>query len=250
MGWRAVLFDLFDTLVRLHRDRLPALQIHGRTVHSTAGQLHGALAPWAPHVSLEALYDALVESWQAAERRRAGDHREVPAPERFADLLRRLGLDPWPPAVLHALLEAHREGLSRAAELPPHHRALLEALAPHYRLGVVSNFDYTPTALAILDGAGVRGYFSAVVVSDAVGWRKPAPAIFRVALERLGVAPHEALFVGDRPEIDVAGAQGVGLSVAWLNPAGAPLPPGLAPPAFELRDLEDLRGILLPASRI
>jgi FMN phosphatase YigB (HAD superfamily) len=250
MVWRAVLFDLFDTLVRFHRDRLPALQIHGRTVRSTVGWLHRVLAPWAPHVTLEALYEALVESWQAAERRRARDHREVSAPERFADVLRRLGLEPWPPAILPALLEAHGEGLREAAEFPAHHRALLEALAPRYRLGVVSNFDYTPTALTILDGAGVRGYFDAVVVSDAVGWRKPAPTIFRVALERLGVAPHEALFVGDRPEIDVAGAQRVGLSVAWLNPAGAPLPAELAPPEFELRDLEDLRDILLPPADI
>lgn len=245
-----MLFDLFDTLVRFHRDRLPALEIRGRTVHSTVGRLHPVLARWAPHVTLEALYEALVESWQAAERRRAVDHREVPAPERFADLLRRLGLDPWPPALLPALLEAHREGLSAASEFPAHHRALLEALVPHYRLGVISNFDYTPTALAILDGAGVRGFFDAVVVSDTVGWRKPAPVIFRVALERLGVEPDEALFVGDRPEIDVAGAHGVGLPVAWLNPEGAPLPPGLAAPEFELRDLGDLRNILVPASGI
>jgi FMN phosphatase YigB (HAD superfamily) len=53
------------------------------------------------------------------------------------------------------------------------------------------------------------------------------------------------LFVGDRADIDVAGALAIGMDVAWINPAGDPLPPGLAPPTYEIRDLDDLRGILI-----
>lgn len=243
---RAVLFDLFDTLVRFDRRRLPAVEIGGRVVHTTAGHLHPLLREWAPAVTLETFYQALLESWAEAERRRALDHREVPASERFAHLLRCIDLDPdaCPPHLLPALLETHRRELAKAAEFPPHHASLLADLAGRYRLAVVSNFDYSPTAVGILEAAGVAHLFDAVVVSDTVGWRKPAPAIFAEALRRLRVAPAQALFVGDRADIDVAGASAVGLRTAWLNPGGEPRPPGVPAPDVEIRALGELRAIL------
>lgn len=246
MVFKAVLFDLFDTLVRFDRRRLPELQINGRVVNSTAGQLHAVLRRWAPDVTLEALYAGLLQSWQEAERRRAIDHREVTAPERFAHLFGCLGLDAQacPADVRQGLLDAHRRGLSRAAEFPNHHRPLLADLADRYRLAVVSNFDYTPTALGILEEAGVAGLFAAIVVSDAVGWRKPAPVIFHDALRRLGLRAEEALFVGDRADIDVVGAQRVGMAVAWINPERAELPAGIGRPDYEIEDLGELRRIL------
>jgi putative hydrolase of the HAD superfamily len=246
MAYRAVLFDLFDTLVNFDRERLPAIQLDGRVVRSTAGHLHPLLQALAPQVTLDAFYAALSESWQEAERRRAIDHREVPASERFSELFRCLGLDATacPRAVMQSLLETHRRELSKVAEFPGHHGPLLADLARRYRLAVVSNFDYTPTALGILETAGVADLFTAVVVSDAVGWRKPAPAIYHEALRRLGVGPGEALFVGDRADIDVLGAQRVGMHAAWLNREGLALPPEVAPPRFEIRDLAELRGIL------
>jgi HAD superfamily hydrolase (TIGR01509 family) len=252
LGVRAVLFDLFDTLVRFDRERLPAVEIGGRVVRTTAGRLHPLLREWAPAVTLEALYQALLDSWAEAERRRGLDHREVAAPERFAHLLRCIRLDPGacPPDLLQALLETHRRELAKAAEFPPHHAALLADLAGRYRLGVVSNFDYSPTALGILEDAGVAHLFDAVVVSDAVGWRKPAPVIFAEALRRLEVAPAEALFVGDRADIDIAGAHAVGLRTAWLNPQGEGRPAGVPAPDVEIQDLEQLRPILGLGPRI
>ena len=135
--------------------------------------------------------------------------------------------------------------MSKAAEFPAHHGPLLERLARRFDLAVVSNFDYTPTAIGILEDAGVTHLFRTIVVSDRVGWRKPRREIFEVALNAIGVAPREALFVGDRADIDVAGAHAMGMPVAWINPRRTPLPPGIAPPAFEIRDLGELADILL-----
>ena len=246
MAYAAVLFDLFDTLVRFDRERMPEIQLNGRRVRSTAGHVHAILWAHAPQVSLEACYEALVESWREAERLRAIDCREVPAPVRFAHFFRRLGLDATtlPPGLAQALIDAHRGVLGRAAELPAHHGPLLRRLAERYRLAVVSNFDYTPTALDILQRAGVVELFGAVVISDAVGWRKPKREIFDAALGRLAVGPEDALFVGDRADIDVLGAQRVGMDAAWVNREAEPLPPGIRPPTYEIRDLGELAGIL------
>ena len=94
MSYGAVLFDLFDTVVLFDRERMPEVRINGRIVRSTAGHLHAAFQPYAPEVGLERFYEALLGSWKEAERIREETHREVPAPERFGMLFRRLGLEP------------------------------------------------------------------------------------------------------------------------------------------------------------
>lgn len=248
--YRAVLFDLFDTLVRLDRDRLPLVAVNGREIRSSVGKLYDVLRPAAPDVTIERLHGAMGESWKEAERLRAIDHREVAAPERFAHLFQCLSLNPEEcrPGLLIELIETHRRELAQAIEFPPHYRALLDELRSRYRLAVVSNFDYTPTALGILSEAGIVDHFEIIVVSDAVGWRKPAPIIFRQTLERMGLEPADALFVGDRADIDVAGARALGMDAAWVNPDAEPFPPDLAPPTYDLRDLADLRPILLDAA--
>src|SRR5206468_3463542 len=120
--------------------------------------------------------------------------------ERFSYFFPAAGLDAaaLPPGLAEALIEAHRHELAKAASVPAHHRPLLERLARRHCLAVVSNFDYSPTALGILETAGVRDLFAAIVVSDEVGWRKPRADIFQEALRRTGAEPHGTLFVGDR----------------------------------------------------
>lgn len=251
MTFSAVLFDLFDTLVLFDRNRLPEVQINGTSVRSSAGHLFSILAPHAQGVDLSRFFEALVWSWQEAERIRAVDYREVGAPERFGLLFRRLELDPAriPPEALDALLETHARCLAQAAEFPSAHRDLVARLSPRYRLGIVSNFDYAPTARRILDRERIAGFFETVVVSADVGWRKPKATIFEAALSRLGIGPRDALFVGDRAEIDVLGAKQVGMAAAWLNPDGKPVPTGIPEPEYTLASLADLGRILTPEAR-
>ncbi len=73
------------------------------------------------------------------------------------------------------------------------------------RLAVVSNFDHRLEP--ILAGLGLAGFFEAVVRPAHAGAAKPDAQIFACALARLGVAPAEAVYVGDDAEQDVAGAR-------------------------------------------
>jgi putative hydrolase of the HAD superfamily len=76
------------------------------------------------------------------------------------------------------------------------------------RLAVVSNWDVgLHEHLARLD---LDGLFDAVVTSAEAGAPKPAPAIFLLALERLGVTPTRAVHVGDS-EADEEGARAAGM---------------------------------------
>lgn len=246
MPYTAILFDLFDTLVRFERERMPEIEINGKAVRSSAGLLHGILKTQCPEIGLDRCYEALGESWREAERLRAIDHREVAADARFAHFFRTLGLEEsaLPDGFGRSLIDAHRNALGKAAEFPPHHGPLLRRLAQRYKLAVVSNFDYTPTALDILERAGVTDLFQTIVVSDEIGWRKPRRDIFDAALHRLGVRASDSLFVGDRADMDVLGAQQIGMDAAWINRDGEPLPAGIKPPTYEIRDLGELAAIL------
>ena len=90
-------------------------------------------------------------------------------------------------------------------------KSVLGELQGRYKLALISNFDHPPHVHRLLDELALRPFFDAVVVSGDVGIKKPDPAIFTPALEQTGLVANEALFVGDSPEDDVAGARAAGL---------------------------------------
>jgi putative hydrolase of the HAD superfamily len=63
-------------------------------------------------------------------------------------------------------------------------------------------------------------YFRFVLDSRVVGVEKPDPRIFQMALDRAGVAPDEAVYIGDLYSIDVVGSRAAGLDAILLDPAG------------------------------
>ena len=74
-----------------------------------------------------------------------------------------------------------------------------------------------PRRRYLVAGLALRPFFDAVVVSGDVGVKKPDPAIFTPALEQTGLTTDEALFVGDSPEDDVAGARAAGLQPVLIR---------------------------------
>lgn len=155
-----------------------------------------------------------------------------------------------PPATLGALVEAYsRPALSVPLEADPGARRALRALARRgLALGVVSNSMRTPGAVLrrVLERHGLLASFTCCTFSDEVGVRKPAPEIFHLTLARLGVAPEEAVHVGDDPVLDVQGARNAGMRVVRVGApraAGEPEPdlliPGLAGLPHALARLED-----------
>jgi putative hydrolase of the HAD superfamily len=133
----------------------------------------------------------------------------------YSSLLRReLRLDE---AGLERFLDAEYVAWTPAHALLASAHALLETLRERgVRTGIVANAWPEPGRLVrrrIAD-LGVAERVDAIVLSDEVGARKPAPAIFERALSELGLEPESTLFVGDRLVDDVQGPAMLGMSTA------------------------------------
>lgn len=83
------------------------------------------------------------------------------------------------------------------------------------KLAVVSNWDVSLGE--VLERVGVSTMLDCLVTSAEVGVAKPDPALFRQALERLGLRPEEAIHLGDSPELDLAGAEAAGIEAVLLR---------------------------------
>ena len=118
--------------------------------------------------------------------------------------------------------------------------ALLQALKPVYKIGIVTN-NRTAEQQEKLRHLGLSELVDALITSEEVGVLKPDPLIYQVALERLGACPAETVMVGDNWQADVVGALAVGIRPLWLNRTGAARP--LAHVA-EITSLEPLAEVL------
>jgi putative hydrolase of the HAD superfamily len=78
-------------------------------------------------------------------------------------------------------------------------------------IGSVSNGN------ADLQAIGLSHHFKVSVAAHQLGVRKPDAAIFLAACDKLGVAPEDAVYVGDDVLLDVQGAQRAGLRAVWMN---------------------------------
>jgi HAD superfamily hydrolase (TIGR01509 family) len=202
-GFRAVLFDAGDTLIRL----------------SGSGEqlLHRAAAALGRD---ELDTAAAARAWQEVLRRAS-------TPEELAkgrDLSTDRHREVWTALYVDAGCDRLAPGLSGALyaltvdagtwEAFPDTLPTLRALRGRgVRLGIVSDtgFDMRP----VFDALGLSAYLDTVVLSFQYGTCKPNPSVFLAACDQLDVAPAETLMVGDNPLTD-AGAVSAGLCVFLL----------------------------------
>ena len=111
-------------------------------------------------------------------------------------------------------------------------------------LGMVSNIDDDQLD-HLLDVAGVRGYFDAVLSSERARSCKPAAGIFQQALASAGCAAEQALFVGDSLFHDVGGANELGMTSVLIWHSEEREPPGDGPrPHHVIRRFPELLGLV------
>lgn len=128
---------------------------------------------------------------------------------------------------------------SQKKQLMPHAMDVLDYLKPKYKLHIITN-GFEETQFSKLAACGIRDYFEAIVIADAVGFKKPDPKIFEIALNQAKAKKEESIYIGDNPQADIQGAMNAGWKQILYNSTGIDHD---LKPSFEIETLLQLKAL-------
>lgn len=119
--------------------------------------------------------------------------------------------------ILAAGILGYRKAKEGSMFLYPHVRHTLTRLTRMgIKLAIVSDAPRLSAWMRLVH-FGLDPYFETVVSYDDTGFRKPNPAPFKLALEKLQVTPQEAIMIGDWAERDMVGAKALGMTTVFAR---------------------------------
>lgn len=200
---RLLLLDAGNTVIYLDHDAVAdiatshGVSVDGRVLRAREGdakrRYEALMAAGVPHEDGWGMYLRTLLEAAGVEAERA---RELVGPLRLA----------------HDAMNLWRRV---PASLPP---ALARWKASGRRVAIVSNSE--GRLAEIFERVGLGDAFEAIVDSHYEGVRKPDPEIFHRALGRLRVAPDDAIYLGDIPGVDVAGAHAASMRAVLVDTLG------------------------------
>ena len=209
MPTKAVLFDMFDTLVLIEKNHAfysPSLK-----------RAHSFLVKNGVDVEFRVFRDAYIKArdklYVEADAKLEEPHFNC----RISNALESLGYVDVESKVVEGATNEFCKGFMEYVRIDDHTKSALEKLHVKYKLGIVSNFAIPECVDKLLEKHGLTTFFDVVVVSGAVNKRKPSPEIFQKALKKLGVSAEDTVFVGDTVDADVIGAKAAGMKSIFIE---------------------------------
>src|SRR6266403_1924142 len=156
--------------------------------------------------------------WQAVERGEITPG--VVKLRRFELLLEAIGVG-GSAAVLSA---NYLECLAACSELIEDASEVLKVLHGKYRIAILTN-GLQVVQRGRLARSVIRNHIADIIISEEIGFAKPAKEFFDIALSRIGNPPiREVLMIGDSWTSDIQGAVQYGIDACWYNPGKKPRP--------------------------
>jgi putative hydrolase of the HAD superfamily len=182
--------------------------------------------------------------WADPDRHRAG-RLELDSARRevVALALATLGIDDG--GVADRIAQVYsRERDARMELLPDAVETVRWFRAAGARLALLTNGG-AAAQRAKVERFGLRELFDEILIEGEVGYGKPDPRVYELALQRLGAAPEEAWMVGDNLEWDVTQPQKLGLVGIWIDVRGTGVPEPIDPrPHHVVRALSEVRAFI------
>lgn len=205
MQLKAIFFDLDDTLYS-------SFKLGAQEGFSRCGQYA------AEHLGISDLCERMQQARLDIAARLPGEP-EIHDRALWAQYaLESLGINPIPH--IEALDRIYWQGVLTHTILRPGVLELFAELrAHHIKIGVCTNMLVGVQARKLLH-LGIADQIDFLVTSEEAGRDKPAPEIFRLALQKAGCQPGEAFMVGDSFAHDICGAHAVGIDGLWLHVHG------------------------------
>ena len=141
------------------------------------------------------------------------------------------------------LAEMSRGISRRQLGLYPYVREVLDVLRERYPLAIVTDAQ-SVYARGELHKVGLLGYFDPIIVSGDHGYRKPDRRLFQLALDGIGVAAGNTLYVGNDMYRDIYGAREAGMQTVMFDSDQGRKTYLDCVPDYTITDLRDLVKIL------
>jgi HAD superfamily hydrolase (TIGR01509 family) len=232
-GPRGVLFDYGRTLVTFDYPTEELLEVMRGFLRRIEAALGGPAPP------AEAILDDVLlplESYVASLSEDEVDYIAIYR-KTWAEAGLRL-----PDELLYDILDAEQMCWDRAVRLDPDALEVLSWLGAHgIKRAVCSNAPFPPEMMRRqVNANGIGAMVDAAVFSSEVGRRKPAPEVYRAALDAIGVDARHALFVGDRVREDYDGPLALGMRAVIFTAHSEGAPPAGVPTIASLSELPGL----------
>lgn len=158
------------------------------------------------------------ELFESRLNKRTVDHTEYPTTEIFRQAMSRFGQYDLSDKFIEMAMERFY-AVSEAYWIPKRGvKEVLDELDRNgNRLALISNAGDAPNVGRLLDKGKFKHYFDPLLVSAAVGIRKPHVGIFQRVLKAWGIPPEQIVMVGDSLMEDILGAQRTGLHQIWMK---------------------------------
>lgn len=208
---RGVIFDLGSTLIRFEGDWN---EVRSRGLHAMLEQFEQeGLA-----VDDQAFAERFNHTLESSLKERESSGIEIPTESLLRLVLVQFGKWQVEDGVVKRVVERmFRESEGLWKPMPGLIDVLDELKVAGYRLGIISNAGNVDNIQRLMDNAGIRGYFDPILISAAVGIRKPHALIFETVLKAWGLPAREVVMIGDMLNADIVGAQRVGMWQIWLT---------------------------------
>jgi len=206
---RAVIFDCYSTLIDIKTNEEREEVFHYLSLYL---QYYGA------KMGAESLKSALKLEREQYSHSKDERYPEVDIEIVFRNLLKKEGLDN--PFLAESCCKLFRVLSREYFQLFPDSVPVLQEMRQKgYQLGVISDAQ---KVFCLDEGKmlGLSPFFSRIIMSTHLGFRKPDPRIFIVACTLLKIPPMEAVYIGNDPETDIGGAKGVGMRAILLDRKG------------------------------
>ncbi len=208
----AIVFDLGGTLIEYAGgyDSWPELESPGLAVAFSFFRQRGI-----PVAELDQFQDIgfqlLPGLWQEA----ITGTKNLTVPIFLSGILERLHINSIDPTTIQAASSLYERAVCAGAVEVPGGKEILERLQDSgYKLGLISNTMFSGQVhLEDLKRFDLIDYFESALFSADLNLWKPTPEPFLHVVNKLGSQPESAVFVGDDPGADIAGAQNAGMAV-------------------------------------
>jgi len=198
---KGLFFDLYGTLIDIRTDE------NDCRVYETLARY---LSYHSMNVTPDELRNAYFDGVHRYMHQSKETYPEVDVHKVFFDIVNRYSKKKYAKSIVTDITMLYRSLTIRQFGVFDGLYDVLSSLSKSYRTAIISDAQwvFAEPEMAVL---GLDQFFKLRILSSKYGFKKPDARLFRIAMDKLGTAPEDSVYIGDNPHKDLPGARKAGM---------------------------------------